>query len=164
MGLQPGIESEEILDSATSGLYDDVALGKTDGAYASLSHALTDTEGEDAKKIAAQKEETAKDKKTGTTMAAVGAIGSAIANIAINKDAPKERSEEILARRKEIQEKLDNAMLKMVEDCNRLIEKQRIKFANYRGPYADKIKESLNQPLLNGLADIDKLKGHPICY
>ena len=63
-----------------------------------------------------------------------------------------------------IQEKLDNAMLKMVEDCNRLIEKQRIKFANYRGPDADKIKELLNQPLLNGLADIDKLKGHPICY
>ncbi|MDW2958707.1 MAG: hypothetical protein R8M37_02765, partial [Alphaproteobacteria bacterium] len=95
LGMQPGIESEAILEGATSGLYDDVALGKTGGAYTSLARALSDPNGEDAKKWAAQKEATAKDKKTGTTLAAVGAIGSAVANIAINKNAPKESSDEI---------------------------------------------------------------------
>lgn len=164
LGLQPGIESEEILDSATSGLYDDVALGKTDGAYTSLSRALTDENSEDAKEWTAQKEETAKDKKTGTTMAVVGAVGSAIANIAINKNGPKESSEEILARREQILSQLDTQLEKMINDCNKLIEKQRARFANYNGPDADKIKELVNRPLLNGLADIDKLKGHPICY
>ncbi len=98
LGLRPGIESEAILDGATSGLYDDVALGKTSGAYTSLARALSDPNGEDAKKWAAQKEETAKDKKTGTTLAAVGAIGSAVANIAINSgDDKKEKSDEIEA-------------------------------------------------------------------
>ncbi|MBQ8255759.1 MAG: hypothetical protein IJY99_02215, partial [Alphaproteobacteria bacterium] len=98
LGMQPGIESEAILEGATSGLYDDVALGKTGGAYASLARALSDPNSEDAKKWAAQKEEAAKDKKTGTTLAAVGAIGSAVANIAINKNAPKEGSDEIEAK------------------------------------------------------------------
>ena len=95
LGMQPGIESEPILDGATSGLYDDVALGKTDGTYVSLARALSDPNGEDAKKWAAQKEETAKNKKTGTTMALTGAIGSAVANVSINKNAPKESSDEI---------------------------------------------------------------------
>ncbi|MBQ8255672.1 MAG: OmpA family protein, partial [Alphaproteobacteria bacterium] len=99
LGMQPGIESEAILDGATSGLYDDVALGKTGGAYASLARALSDPNSEDAKKWAAQKEATAKDKKTGTTLAAVGAIGSAVANIAINSgDDKKEKSDEINAK------------------------------------------------------------------
>ena len=99
LGMQPGIESEPILDGATSGLYDDVALGKTGGAYVSLARALSDPNGEDAKKWAAQKEETAKNKKTGTTMALTGAIGSAIANIAINSgDDKKEKSDEINAK------------------------------------------------------------------
>ena len=32
LGLKPGIESEPILDSATTGLYDDVGVGATSGA------------------------------------------------------------------------------------------------------------------------------------
>ncbi|MDO4423665.1 MAG: hypothetical protein Q4C08_02605, partial [Pseudomonadota bacterium] len=54
LDLRPGIESEAILDSATSGLYDDVAIGKTSGAFTSLARALQDPTGEDAKAWAAQ--------------------------------------------------------------------------------------------------------------
>ena len=90
LGMQPGIESEAILDGATSGLYDDVALGKTGGAYASLARALSDPNSEDAKKWAAQKGETSKDKKTGTALTATGAIGGAVGNLLINKDKSEE--------------------------------------------------------------------------
>ncbi len=90
LGMQPGIESEVVLDAVTSGLYDDTALGKMDGAYVSLSRALTDPDGEDAKKWAAQKEETAKDKKTGTTLTATGAIGGAVGNLMIDNDKGEE--------------------------------------------------------------------------
>lgn len=95
LGMQPGIESETILDSATAGLYDDTAIGKTDGAYTSISRALLDENSDDAAAIAQQKSDTADKKKTGTTMAAVGAIGGTVGNMIINKNAPKERSEEI---------------------------------------------------------------------
>lgn len=84
LGIKPGIESESILDSATSGLYDDVSVGKTGGAYASLARALSNPTGEDAQKWKAQQEESAKDKKTGAITAGVGAGASLIGNIAVN--------------------------------------------------------------------------------
>ena len=37
LGMAPGIESEEILDKANMGLYDNESLGKTDGAFTSLA-------------------------------------------------------------------------------------------------------------------------------
>ncbi|MDW2958769.1 MAG: OmpA family protein, partial [Alphaproteobacteria bacterium] len=124
LGMQPGIESEAILEGATSGLYDDVALGKTSGAYTSLARALSDPNGEDAKKWAAQKEATAKDKKTGMTLAAVGAIGSAVANIAINSgDDKKEKSDEINAKYDSMEKELNtlerdvNSNVSVVQAC-----------------------------------------------
>ena len=90
LGMAPGIESEPILESATSGLYDDVATGKTSGAYASLARALMDPEGEDAKAWAAQKEESAKNVKTGAITAGVGAGGSLVGNMIVNRDKNKD--------------------------------------------------------------------------
>ena len=101
LDMRPGIESEAILDSATSGLYDDVAIGKTSGAFTSLARALQDPTGEDAKAWAAQKDDSAKKMKTGLTMAGIGAIGGAVGNLIINKDAPKENSKEILDKYKD---------------------------------------------------------------
>ena len=97
LDMQPGIESESILDAATSGLYDDVAIGKTSGAYTSLARALMDPTGADAAAWAAQKEETASKKKTGLITAGVGAAGSLVGNLAINSDKDKQNKvDEIL--------------------------------------------------------------------
>lgn len=95
LGVKPGIESEAILDGATTGLYDDVGTGKTSGAYASLARALQDPNGEDAKLWAAQKQEAADKIKKGAITAGVGAVGSLVGNLIINSKAPKEKSAEI---------------------------------------------------------------------
>ena len=84
LGMKPGIESEAILDSATSGLYDDVSTGKTQGAYASLARALSDPNSEDAKIWATQREESDEKKKTGAITAGAGAGVSLIGNITSN--------------------------------------------------------------------------------
>lgn len=90
LDMRPGIESESILDAATSGLYDDVAIGKTSGAYTSLARALMDPTGADAAAWAAQKEETASKKKTGMITAGVGAAGSLVGNLALNSGKDKQ--------------------------------------------------------------------------
>ncbi len=95
LGLKPGIESESILDSATAGLYDDVSVGKTSGAYTSLARALADPTGEDAQKWKAQQEQTAEKLKKGAITAGIGAAGSLVANLAINANSAKEKSDEI---------------------------------------------------------------------
>ena len=84
LGMMPGIESEQILDSATTGLYDDVGTGITGGAYVSLSRAMMDPEGEDAAAWAEQKADEAKKLKTGTATGAAGAVGGAVGNLIIN--------------------------------------------------------------------------------
>ena len=93
--LPLGIESQEILDSATAGLYDDISTGKSDGAFTSLSAALMLPSGTDATEWAAEKEAASEKIKTGAIVAGVGAVASIAGNLIINKDAPKERSNEI---------------------------------------------------------------------
>ena len=97
LDMRPGIESESILDAATSGLYDDVAIGKTSGAYTSLARALMDPTGADAAAWATQKEETANKKKTGMITAGIGAAGSLVGNLALNSGKDKQNKvDEIL--------------------------------------------------------------------
>ena len=81
LDLKPGIESESILDNATSGLYDDENSGKTSGAFASLARALQNPDGEDAKKWAEQTEKTSKNVKTGAITAGAGAVGGLVGHI-----------------------------------------------------------------------------------
>lgn len=97
LGLKAGIESEPILDSATTGLYDDVSTGISSGAYASLARALQNPNGADAKMWAEQKEKTAENLKTGIGLVATGVAASVAGNAIINRDAPRDRSREIIA-------------------------------------------------------------------
>lgn len=85
LGLKPGIESEPILDSATTGLYDDVSNGITDGVYVSLSRALADPDGVDAKKWAEQVDATKQKTKTGGVVGGAGVAGGAVGNMIINR-------------------------------------------------------------------------------
>ncbi len=84
LGMAPGIESEIISDVATSGLYDDTAIGITDGAYASVSRALSDTTSADAVAWSAQQSETAQKVQTGGIVGGAGVVGGAVGNVLIN--------------------------------------------------------------------------------
>ncbi len=97
LDMRPGIESEPILDAATSGLYDDVAIGKTSGAYTSLARALMDPNGADAAAWAQQRADTADKKQAGLITAGIGAAGSLVGNLAINSGKNKQNKlDEIL--------------------------------------------------------------------
>ena len=172
LDLRPGIESEAILDSATSGLYDDVAIGKTSGAFTSLARALQDPEGEDAKAWAAQKDDSAKKMKTGLTVAGIGAIGGAVGNLIINKDAPKENSAEILAKREKITQTLDETIKKIIENCNTETRKAKEVANQIRTTVPDwQNYEEFNEfvtladsaELLESENDITKIRQHPVC-
>ena len=84
LGMAPGIESEIMSDVATSGLYDNTAIGITDGAYTSVSRALSDTTGADAVAWSAQESETAQKVQTGGIVGGAGVVGGAVGNVLIN--------------------------------------------------------------------------------
>ena len=108
LGMKPGIESEPILESATSGLYDDVSTGKTSGAYASLARALMDPNGEDAKKWNEQRDKTQENIKTGGITAASGAGISLVGDIT-NKAVEKKKAEAAEKKAKEEADKKASA-------------------------------------------------------
>ncbi len=103
-----GIESDTVLDTTTSGLYDDIAIGKTDGAFTSLSNAIANPTGTDANEWTEQKSKTADNLKSGAIATGIGAIGSTVANMAINKDAPAERSAKIKSEYESQRQKLES--------------------------------------------------------
>ncbi len=74
LDLKPGIESQEIVDKASGGLYDDVGGVRSDGALTSLSRALTDPDGPDAAAWRAQKAASQDKTNTGANMALGGTI------------------------------------------------------------------------------------------
>ena len=101
LGMAPGIESEVILDAATSGLYDNESLGITDGVYTSISRALMAPDGTDASEWAAQRADTQQQLKTGAIVAGAGALVGVAGNVLTNyvgKNQPKESSDEITAK------------------------------------------------------------------
>ncbi|MBQ2844460.1 MAG: hypothetical protein IJE79_00350 [Alphaproteobacteria bacterium] len=114
LGLKPGVESEEILDSATAGLYDDEAIGKTDGAFTSVARALSDENSEDAAEWAADKEKIENKIKGATTAVAVAAVASIAANLAINAGNRKQIHGKIESVRADAVTLLDD----IIQNCN----------------------------------------------
>ena len=108
LGMRAGIESEPILDSATSGLYDDISVGKTSGAFTSLARALSDRNSEDAAAWAAQRAETAEKKKNALTTIGAGAVATIAGNMLINSNNPEERSAEILKKYEKLKTSTDD--------------------------------------------------------
>lgn len=108
LGLRAGIESEPILDSATSGLYDDISVGKTSGAFTSLARALSDPNGTDAAAWAAQRAETAQKKDTALKTIGIGAVATVAGNLLINYNNEEERSAEIIQKYENLKLGLDN--------------------------------------------------------
>ena len=86
LGLRPGIEQEIVYDKAQSNLYKYSSTGITQGAFTSLSRALTDTEGADAEKWNTQKEESSQKLKGGAVAAGAGVAGGVVGNATMNTD------------------------------------------------------------------------------
>ena len=99
LGIKPGIESEVIIDKATSGLYDDVGTGVVGGGYASIARAIMNPTGADAQMWAAQRAATTSKLNTGIGIAATAAALT-LANTL--KDALKEPAAELQQAIKEI--------------------------------------------------------------
>ena len=86
LGMRPGIEQEVVYDKAESGLYKYASTGITDGAFTSLSRALTDPEGKDATEWNEQKDKTAKKLKGGAIAAGAGVAGGIGGDALMNTD------------------------------------------------------------------------------
>ncbi len=142
LDIAPGIESEVVFDAANSGLYDDESLGKTDGAFTSLSRALTDENSEDAAEWAADKEAIDKKIKTSAAVVATAAVASIAANFAINggnKNAVVSKADTTY---KEVKQILDE----IISNCNIAI-----------------AEANQGVDLLTRYEDLETLEGHPIC-
>ncbi len=81
LGIMPGIESEQILDKANTGLYDDEGLEQRDGAFTSVSRALMDETSQDATDWVADKDAVQQKIKTSAIAAGVSAGVSLLGNI-----------------------------------------------------------------------------------
>lgn len=84
LGLSPGIESAVIDDATEYNLYNNTSLGKTDGAYTSISRALSEPGGDDAIEWAAQKSESQQQTQTGGIVGGAGVGIGIIGNVIIN--------------------------------------------------------------------------------
>ncbi len=171
LGLTPGIEAEIVIDKAASGLYDDVGTGIGSGAYASIARALQDPNGADAQKWNEQKNSASTKLKTGATVAAVGAVASAVANYAMNHNN-KDKSQELLEQRAEIKDKFNTLINQIIADCNK-----NIADAKANIPAQDEYVEEDTNPLtyqqyvemikgmqpLKDATEISKIKDIPVC-
>ncbi|MCR4917807.1 MAG: hypothetical protein K5912_02565, partial [Alphaproteobacteria bacterium] len=104
--MKPGIETEVVYDKAESGLYHYENIGKTGGAYTSLSNALLDANSEDAAAWDAEKDKTKKRLIAGATVAGVGAVGGFVGDKLIDKKYDKKiaKIEEKFSTTNEVQE------------------------------------------------------------
>lgn len=114
LGIMPGIESEQILDKANTGLYDDEGLEQKDGAFTSVSRALMDETSQDATEWSADKDAVQQKIKTSATVAATAAVASIAANLAINNSQKKAVVSRVESTRNEVQQILDE----IIDVCN----------------------------------------------
>ncbi|MBO4700181.1 MAG: OmpA family protein [Alphaproteobacteria bacterium] len=106
LGLRAGIESETLYDRAESGLYQYATAERKTGGEISLARALSDETSEDAARWAEQKEQTAKQLKTGAIVAGAGIVGGIAGNYLINergKTKLQQKTDDVI---EEIEERL----------------------------------------------------------
>ena len=99
LGMQPGIESTEILDKAATGLYDDENIGITSGAYASLYRAQMLGSETDQAKIDEAAAASKRRVMGGAIAASAGAVVGIAGNMLINSDEIKEKIKQLKEKR-----------------------------------------------------------------
>jgi hypothetical protein len=175
LGMKPGIESEEILDKATMGLYDDENIGITGGAYASLYRAKMLGSEEDQAKIDSERKASKNRVIGGAVAVGAGVLGGIIGNLAINKNGPKDKSKEILSEREQIASDLNDVMNQVIDECNKNIsdlknnipsESDYIPVVTDGNPgmsYSEYVKMINDLQPISGASDIGRLKDIPAC-
>ncbi|MCQ2599238.1 MAG: hypothetical protein MJ187_02555 [Alphaproteobacteria bacterium] len=151
LGLQPGIESELILDIAQTGLYDDVSIGRQNGAFTSVADALSNPDSTDSEKWSEQKSDTKKKLTAGAVATGLGIVGGAVGNAIINKNSAKDHSAEILAKRDEIISEMHKIIKNEIQKCNDLI-------AEYQKRISEENPKPTNEEDKNFISDIEKMK------
>ena len=141
--LMPGLESEEILDSAIAGLYDDEAIGKTDGAFTSLARALSDETSEDATEWAADKEKINEKVKNTAMVVAVTAVASVAANLAINGIANRKT---VVDKAESVRADVYAVLDSVIENCNNAL-----------------IEQNMLDKIIIGYSNLYKIKDYPEC-
>lgn len=127
LGMKPGIESEEILDKAATGLYDDETKGIDSGAYASLYRAQMFGSDADQAKIDAEQKASKNRVIAGAVVGGVGVVGGVVGNSLINgklgekikelkdKKASTKENDEII---NQLKNGLSSAGMKNVKDLD----------------------------------------------
>ena len=138
LGMKPGIESEEILDKADMGLYDDENVGITSGVYGSLYRATALNSAEDQAKIQEEKDKSAKRVKGGAIAVGVGAGVGILGNSLINGklgDLIKKAKEKIKAKKATTTTKTTKTVSALDKDVDitNLTKQDIIKMARERG-------------------------------
>ena len=152
LGMNPGIESQEILDKSQTGLYDDESVGIDGGAYASLYRAQVLKSEQDQQQIDEEKQKSENRVKYGATAAVAGAAMGIVGNQMLNRDK-HDKSAEILAKRKEILNELDDIIEFELNECNAKIQEEN-----------EGTSPAQHIPFLTQKDDIYKLADHPVCY
>ena len=151
LGMKPGIESEELIDKASTGLYDDENLGITSGAYASLYRAqMLGSETDQAKIDEAAK--TSKNRVLGGAIAAgAGLVIGVAGNALINGELGKKLKEAIQSK------KNGEAMKKFVKEEENELKKLKdcLKQADIKN--TDKLTLETINPFYPSLFSFDKL-------
>ena len=165
LGLRPGLESEILYDKAQTGLYQYASVGKTGGAYISLARALSNPESTDATAWNTQKTETAENLEKGKNMAKIGLITTAVANYVLNHDK-RDRSEDILAKRRTIKSSYDDLVTTLIAECNETIQKHKEVVASlpeevFANPELQEYRQNVQsaQPITT----IEELSGSKFC-
>jgi len=91
LGLSTGIETQVVIDNTTTGLYNNVSIGRSAGAFTSLSRALLDKNSADAVAWKKTKSNATDKVKTSAIVSGTGAVGGAIGNLIINRDTDKNK-------------------------------------------------------------------------
>ena len=117
LGMNPGIESQEILDKSQTGLYDDESVGITSGAYASLYRAQMLNSEQDQQQIDEEKKKSKNRVIAGAVVGGVGVVGGAIGDSLINGKLGEKIKEkkETEAASKENQEVIDLLIKKLTK-------------------------------------------------
>ena len=166
LDMKPGIESEEILDRLTMGLYDDKNTGITGGAYASRYRAASGSE-QDKKGIASDKKEAKTRMIAGGVVAGVGLVAGIVGNAIINKDSGTTKD-----KLKQAKSELTQYMNQAIKECNEVIQEhkdlaQKIK-QNSRAMQDAQWKQYVEEvDKINFMPDnatISDFKDHKLCY
>lgn len=117
LGMNPGIENQEILDKSQTGLYDDESVGITSGAYASLYRAQMLNSEQDQQQIDEEKKKSKNRVIAGAVVGGVGVVGGAVGDSLINGKLGEKIKEkkETEAASKENQEVIDLLIKKLTK-------------------------------------------------